>query len=149
MTEWHWAGPLAPRDMAGRRPPCAGRGELAVLGGEGEHLCRVCLNCGYGWPEACAGRGAVPRRVPLPPWPGGVLLVSLASGVASTGAASLLGLLLGGTALIIAWLAVTAALAVIAGIGYAVLTGRRGDDVTEGRLERSTAGERYQRDRMD
>jgi hypothetical protein len=128
MTEWHWAGPFAPKDMAGRTPPCGAHRELAVLGGAGEHLCRVCLNCGYGWTEACVSHGAVPRRVPEPSSAADALF-SLASGAASTGVASLLGLLFSGTARVAVWLAVTVALSVIAGIGYAVLTGRGGDDV--------------------
>lgn len=35
----------------GRRLPCKDNDALAGLGGE--QLCRLCGNCGYGWPEAC------------------------------------------------------------------------------------------------
>jgi len=56
QTEWHGSGGvLAPRKMGRREPPCKYEPDLAVFGGEGEHLCRLCLNCGYGWVEACAG----------------------------------------------------------------------------------------------
>jgi hypothetical protein len=120
MTEWHWAAPYAPAEMAGRMPPCAARGEQAVLDGGGEHLCRVCLNCGFGWPEACLGRAAAPVRLPSPAWAG---LVSLASALASAGAGSLLGVLFHGPALAVMWTAVTVVIAVIAAIGCAVLTG--------------------------
>jgi hypothetical protein len=40
--------------MAGRRSPCKDVDALAGL--DGEHLCRLCRNCGYGWVEACADR---------------------------------------------------------------------------------------------
>jgi WhiB family redox-sensing transcriptional regulator len=69
----------------GRTPaPCAGHAELAVWDGAGEHLCRVCLNCGYGWTEACADQTAASPGTPVLPAPG-LGLVSLSSGVASTG----------------------------------------------------------------
>jgi hypothetical protein len=64
LTEWHRAGGcLAPGKMSGREPPCNNRDDLAAIGGKGEHLCRLCVNCGYGWVEACApSRGAGPLR---------------------------------------------------------------------------------------
>lgn len=120
MTEWHWAAPHAPGEMAGRLPPCAGHDELAVLDGAGEHLCRVCLNCGYGWPEACLRRDGTPSREPPPPgWAG---LLSLASSLASAAAGSLLSQVFHGPALAVMWLTVTTVIAVIAVLGYAVLT---------------------------
>jgi hypothetical protein len=136
MTEWHWAGPLAPQDMAGCRPPCAGHAELAVLGGEGEHLCRLCLNCGYGWTEACAGQGTA---APPPAICAG--LFSLAGGLASVGAGSFLGLLLAGMAFAMAWLAVTVAFSIMAAAGCAVLAGRGAEGFTA-HLSRRRADER-------
>lgn len=68
-TEWHWAGGvLAPEKMARREPPCKDIEDLASFGGEGEHLCRLCPNCGYGWVEACAGNhGGKTRQLrPVP-----------------------------------------------------------------------------------
>ena len=54
LTEWHWAGSVrAPKQMAGREPPCKNIRELGEIRA-GEHLCRLCRNCGYGWPEALA-----------------------------------------------------------------------------------------------
>jgi hypothetical protein len=69
QTEWHHAGgALAPQKMARREPPCKHRPDLAEFGGQGEHLCRICLNCGYGWAEACAdnhgGQARQLRSVP-------------------------------------------------------------------------------------
>jgi ssDNA-binding Zn-finger/Zn-ribbon topoisomerase 1 len=53
-TEWHRAGGvLAPKKEAGPEPPCKSIRALETLRGEGEHLCRLCPNCGYGWAEAC------------------------------------------------------------------------------------------------
>ena len=55
LTEWHHVGgALAPSKMAHRKPPCRHHSDLAKFGGEGEHLCRLCTNCGYGWVEGCA-----------------------------------------------------------------------------------------------
>lgn len=130
MTEWHWAGPLARQGTAGRQPPCAGRAELVGLRGEGEHLCRACLYCGYGWPEACIGQDGTPCRVPLRFPAIGAGLLALGGGLASTGAGSLLSLLFKGAALIAAWLTVTVALSVMAAIGYAVLADRRPTGLT-------------------
>jgi hypothetical protein len=64
-TEYHRAGGIfAPRKTAGREPPCQNLPALEALGGEGEHLCRMCPNCGYGWAEACvAGPGDGTGRV--------------------------------------------------------------------------------------
>jgi ribosomal protein S27AE len=54
LTEHHWAGgALGPKKMSRREPPCKDSDDLAAFGGEGEHLCRLCANCGYGWVEAC------------------------------------------------------------------------------------------------
>lgn len=56
-TEWHWGGGIfAPKkggDGAESSYPCHSISDLSEIG-EGEHLCRVCQNCGYGWVEACA-----------------------------------------------------------------------------------------------
>jgi hypothetical protein len=128
MTEWHWAGLLASADMAGRRPPCAERADLAVLDGAGEHLCRVCLNCGHGWPEACVGRAAAPRRGRLPSPAAGALLLCLASGLASSGALGVLSQMLGGAALVAGWLAVTVAISLLAAIGHAAVASRGAAD---------------------
>ena len=55
LTEWHRAGGvLGPRQMAQRESPCKLRTDLQAFGGKGEHLCRLCRNCNYGWVEACA-----------------------------------------------------------------------------------------------
>src|SRR3981081_2076038 len=67
-TRWHWAGgALAPLEPDGSAPACAGPGivDEAVTG---EHLCRSCPVCGYGWPESCtvAGSQAV-TALALPP----------------------------------------------------------------------------------
>ena len=32
-------------------------GTTCAFGPDCEHLCRICKNCGYGWPEACADSG--------------------------------------------------------------------------------------------
>lgn len=128
MTEWHWAGPLAPPDMAGRRPPCAHRTDLAVLDGTGEHLCRVCLNCGHGWPEACTGQAASLSQVPLEAqsvWAG---LLTLGGGLASTGADTLLSRVLSGTALLLTLLAVIVAISALAATGYAAVIGLSAQD---------------------
>ena len=127
MTEWHWAVPAEPQGMAGRRPPCAGRTQLAVRDGHGEHLCRVCLNCGYGWTEACTRRPA-PSGTPVPP-AASIGLLSLAACVVSTGAGSFLSPLLAGTALVAAWLAVTLTVCVTAAaVGHAAAAGRAGKE---------------------
>jgi hypothetical protein len=122
-TQWHWAAlAFTPRDQ--QDPAC---GELALLGiaVDGEHLCRRCGNCGYGWAEACtAGAGALAgryrRAVPLP----GVLVASLAVALACTGAGSFLGLAVGGAGLAAAWLAVAVAVSAAVTAGYAVLAGK-------------------------
>jgi hypothetical protein len=125
MTEWHWAIPPAPQGMAGRRPPCAGHAGLAAWDGRGQHLCRVCLNCGYGWTEACAGRTAAPPGTPVPP-AASAGLFSFAACVASTGAGSFLSPLLSGAALVAAWLAVTVAVSLAVAAGYAAAGGGTG-----------------------
>jgi hypothetical protein len=49
LTIYHYAGGvLAPKLPGGVNPPCRWASP------NDEHLCRVCKNCGYGWPEACA-----------------------------------------------------------------------------------------------
>jgi hypothetical protein len=115
MTECHWAAPFAPQDMAGRKPPCARHRELAATDGTGEHLCRVCLNCGHGWTEACTGAGTAAAPALC------TGLLSLAAGLASAGARALLGTLFSGAALLTAWLAITIAVAVMAAIGHTVI----------------------------
>lgn len=129
MTEWHWAQvPPAPQGTAGCRAPCAGHPGLAVWDGGGEHLCRVCLNCGYGWTEACTGPGApAPHRTPALPTLA-LDLVCLGSGVVSTGIACMLSLVLGGAALIGTWLAVTVTVSFTAAVAYEAMTGRPGKE---------------------
>jgi len=62
LTEWHKAGGmLAQKKVAGREAPCRHCRDLAGFGGEGEHLCRLCANCGYGWVEACAASDGAAR----------------------------------------------------------------------------------------
>jgi hypothetical protein len=122
-TEWHWATvAFASQVQRGRAPAC---GELGLLGMpvEGEHLCRLCTNCGYGWAEACAvpagtPRGAtVPAAAPAPPGPGvpplAVLLFCLAASLAGTGAGWFLSLQVSGAALAAAWLAAAAAITTV------------------------------------
>lgn len=123
MTEWHRAGPLGPADMAGRRPPCADRPDLALPDGQGEHLCRTCLNCGYGWAETCADPPA-PRPAPSAQSTAWAGLVVLGAGLASTGGDALLGRVLGGTALSVILLAVIVAIAVAAAAGWSALAWR-------------------------
>jgi len=113
-TEWHWAAvALAPKEQQRRWAPACG--ELGLLGTpvEGEHLCRLCTNCGYGWAEACAAPASAPRGALAPPKRGvpllAVLLFSLAVSLAATGAGCFLSLQLSGAALVAAWLAATAA----------------------------------------
>ena len=55
LTEWHSAGGVLAHDkkMARREPPCKAYPDLAKFDGSGEHLCRVCAHCRYGWVEAC------------------------------------------------------------------------------------------------
>lgn len=122
MTEWHWAVPPAPKQAA-LRTPCAGHPRLAARDGKGEHLCRVCMKCGYGWTEACTGPGA--------PDPAGTLvlpvlaldLVCLGSGVVSTGVACVLRLVLGGATLVAAWVAVTVVVSFTTAVAYEAMTG--------------------------
>jgi hypothetical protein len=45
-----------------------------LSGLDGEHLCRMCQNCGYGWPEACLDNqveAGTKRLSPVPPRAGG------------------------------------------------------------------------------
>jgi hypothetical protein len=146
MTEWHRAALLASPDMAGRMPPCAEHAELelAALGGAGGHLCRVCLNCGYGWAEACVGRPAQERAAVHAAWAG---LLALAAGAACTGARNLLGQEFSGPELAAMWLAVTVVVALIAAIGQAVLAGPVPGVTADSTLRRT--GERHHRDRVD
>jgi hypothetical protein len=119
-TQWHWAAvAFAPREQPA--PAC---GELGLLGVtiDGEHLCRQCGNCGYGWAEACTPHGAGPRPAPVPIL--GVLAASLGAALACTGAGSFLSLLLGGAALAAAWLVLAFAISVALTIGYAALAGK-------------------------
>jgi hypothetical protein len=137
-TEWYWAAvALAPREQPrGRAPAC---GELGLLGMpvEGEHLCRLCGNCGYGWAEACLAPARTPRGVTVPapdtaapPGSGvpplAVLLFSPAVSLAGTAAGSFLGPQLSGAALVAAWLAATVAIAVVIAAGHAAAAGRAG-----------------------
>ena len=62
-------------------------------------------------------------QVPLPP----LGVYCLASGLAATGAGSAVSLLFAGTARVVAWCAVTAAISITAGIVYAAVTGRDTD----------------------
>jgi hypothetical protein len=77
---------------------------------DGEHLCRLCGNCGYGWAEACPAPVGVPREAPAPAPvthappgegapPPAVPLCTLAVSLAATGAGCFLSLRLssGGT----------------------------------------------------
>src|SRR5260370_24122332 len=49
LTIYHvWGGVRAPELPGGVAPPCRKANPCC------EHQCRVCENCGYGWPEACA-----------------------------------------------------------------------------------------------
>ncbi len=127
MTEWHWAVPPAP-EPAALRTPCAGHPGLTVRDGRGEHLCRVCMKCGYGWTEACTGPGtpAPPRTPALPAV--ALDLVCLASGIVSTAIACLLSLVLSGAALVAAWLAVTVAVSFTAAVAYEAMTGHAGKE---------------------
>jgi predicted RNA-binding Zn-ribbon protein involved in translation (DUF1610 family) len=68
-TEYHRAGGgFAPEKTGDREPPCKSIPALQRLDGEGEHLCRLCPNCGYGWAEACADSraGGTGRLMPVP-----------------------------------------------------------------------------------
>jgi hypothetical protein len=138
MTELHWAAPPAPRDMAGRTPPCAAHQELAVLGGKGEHLCRVCMNCGHGWTEACASHGAAPLRAPLPSAAACAVLLSLPAALACT-AGSMASLLLAGTARVAAWLAIVVAVSVAGGAIYAAVARRTSSKPAEDQARKETS----------
>lgn len=124
-TRWHWAGgALAPPEPDGSTPACSGPGVTgeAVTG---EHLCRSCPACGYGWPESCTVAGVrALTALTLPPGCG-PSLAALASGLLSGGTVFLLSTLLGGAALAGAWLAVTVAVAAAIGLAAAA-PGRRG-----------------------
>jgi hypothetical protein len=136
-TQWHWAA-LALRPQAGPAPAC---GELSLLDTpvDGEHLCRLCGNCGYGWAEACLAPPTPTPRAPgpVPPAPAprgagapghAVLLVSLAVSMACTGAGCFLGLVLSGAALAAAWLAAAATAAVVITAGHAAAAARAGNE---------------------
>jgi hypothetical protein len=130
LTAWHWAGGgLAPQELGGRAPACGELGDLVGPGVQGEHLCRLCGTCGYGWAEACviASSAELGRVLLLSP-AAGALLVSLTSGLASAGAAILLSAWLGGAALIAAWVAVTAAISVTVVAGYTAAAARAGKE---------------------
>jgi hypothetical protein len=55
QTEWHdsskWTSGL-------KKVPCSA--PCDDLRDEGEHLCRGCGNCGFGWAEACVRTRAAP-----------------------------------------------------------------------------------------
>ncbi len=127
MTEWHWAIPPPPKQAA-LRTPCAGHPGLATQNGREEHLCRVCMKCGYGWTEACTGPCApnLAGTLVLPALP--LDLVCLGSGIVSTATACVLRLMLGGTALAAAWLAVTVAVSFTTAVAYQAMTGRAGKE---------------------
>jgi hypothetical protein len=110
-TDWHWAAVALPSgDQHGRVLAC---GELGLLGtpADGEHLCRRCASCGYGWTEAVAAPAAVGRqaRVSVLAVPG----VCLVTFLACAGAAGFLSRLLAGAALTAAYLAATAVIAAV------------------------------------
>lgn len=68
LTQWHWAGGVfAPKEMDGRQAPCRPMDDLS--GPRGEHLCRMCRDCGYGWPEACLDNQAEAGTRQLSPVP--------------------------------------------------------------------------------
>jgi hypothetical protein len=57
-THYHTAGGgLGLKKIAGQAAPCQRIESLSRLLG-GEHLCRLCGNCGYGWVEACVDQPA-------------------------------------------------------------------------------------------
>jgi hypothetical protein len=124
LTRWHWAAQRAEQEIAGHRPPCAGRTDLLRPGGRGEHLCRLCLNCGYGWLEACTGQGTVPPAPPaaaaLPP-AACAGLSALAGTLACTGADVFLGSSFRGPALAVMQLAAAVVIAMLIAVGSAVL----------------------------
>jgi hypothetical protein len=136
-TEWHWAAVAFPsrEQQRGRAPAC---GELGLLGipVDGEHLCRLCTNCGYGWAEACPAPPSAPPRVavsppaPAPPRPKvpslAVLPFSLVVSLVGTGAGSVLSPRLSGAALVAAWLAVAAAMTVVIVVGHLATAGWAG-----------------------
>ena len=128
-TRWHWGGgALAPLEPDGSAPACAGPGIVDEVV-TGEHLCRSCPVCGYGWPESCTVAGArAVAALALPPGCGPAL-VSLASGLLPGGAGFLLSQFLGGAALAGTWLAATLTVAAAAGLvagAVAAGPGRRG-----------------------
>jgi hypothetical protein len=56
QTEWHSSS----KWTSGRQNvPCSAPCD-DLSRDEGEHLCRGCGNCGYGWAEACAPTRAAP-----------------------------------------------------------------------------------------
>lgn len=89
---------------------------------------------GAGLPEtgACTGRdGTAPHQVTLSPPAGDALPFPLASSLAPAGAVSFLSPLPGGTAPVVAWLAVTDAICVTAAIGYTAVAGHGTGNLTE------------------
>ena len=127
MTEWHQAGLFGPSEATRRRVPCADPDDLDVSDGGGGHLRRSCPNCGHGWAEACTGRAAPAPQSAPPPARG----FALGAGLAATAAGTLLGRALAGTALLVAWLAVIIAIAVIAWAGHAALAARSAPSAAE------------------
>ncbi len=110
-TEWHWAEVALPSgEQHGRVLAC---GELGLLGtpADGEHLCRQCTSCGYGWTEAVAAPAAARcgRLVPVLAVPG----ICLVTFLACAGAAGFLSRLLAGAALTAAYLAAAAVIAAV------------------------------------
>lgn len=65
-NQYHWAGGCwAPKKTHGQESPCKDRRDLQAIGEQqGEHLCRVCPSCGFGWVEACSDRDGPPEDEP-------------------------------------------------------------------------------------
>lgn len=137
VTEWHWAAVAFPsrEQQRGQAPAC---GDLGLLGiqVDGDHLCRLCTNCGHGWAEACPAPPSVPPRAavsqpaapapPRPKVPSLAVLLSLVVSLVGTGAGRVLSPRLSGAALVAAWLAVAAAMTVVIVVGHLATAGRTG-----------------------
>ena len=122
LTEYHRAARLGPGEMAGHRPPCASLIHLARPAGRGRHLCRVCLNCGHGWAEACpAPAETIARRRALPSPAACAGLLALVCGLEAAAASGAVSMLLAGSARVVGWCAVALAVAAWAWAGYTAL----------------------------
>jgi hypothetical protein len=104
----------------------------------------VCLNCGHGWTEACTGQ----EPSPVPPVVT-VTVFSFLSALAAAAGASLACLKLQGPAVAAAWCVTVVTVSVLAGAGYALLTGLNTRDLAVTMMGGGADREHGDRHRVD